>query len=105
MPAPTEAIRYVRQSHREPHGAVGGDDLEDDVEDGVVDRVALEGGRLNDGDEEDGEDDPPKVVRELTTELLADEVAVGFRCGGFGVCCRIDGHATFDAGDEGVFLR
>lgn len=84
MPPARKAIRYIRQPHGEAYGPIGGNDLEDDVEDGVVDGVAFERGGLGDGDEEDGEDDPPEVVRQLAAELLADEVAAGFAGDGFG---------------------
>lgn len=78
MPTPAKGISNVRQADGDAYAAVAGNDFEEDVEDGVVDGVAFELGGFCYGDEEDGEDDPPEVVGELTAELLADEVAAGF---------------------------
>ena len=99
MPPAGKTIRLGRQSDAQPHSAVGGNDFEDDVEDGISDGVAFEGGGFRDGDEEDGEDDPPEVVGQLAAELLPDEVASGFHGGGLGggalTLTRGDGHAAF----------
>ena len=78
VPAATEAIRHIGQTDTDAHASVRGDDLEDDVEDGIIDRVALELAGFGDGDEEDCEHDPPRVVRQLAAELLPDEVTAGF---------------------------
>ena len=74
MPAATEAVREIWGADAEADAAVGGDDLEDDIEDGIVDGVALELARLRDHDEQDGQHDPPQVVRQLAAELLPHEV-------------------------------
>ena len=55
-------------------------------------------GGFGDGDEEDGEDDPPEVVGELAAELLADEVAPGFGAGA-GVTV-VTSHGAFEAAEE-----
>ena len=55
-------------------------------------------GGFGDGDEEDGEDDPPEVVGELAAELLADEVAAGFGAGA-GVTV-VTSHGAFEAAEE-----
>lgn len=66
MPVAREAIRGRRQANGEADGAVGGDDLKDDVKGRIRDGIAFEGRGFGDSDEEDGEDDPPEVVGELT---------------------------------------
>lgn len=75
VPAATEAVRHVGQADADADAAVCGDDLEDDVEDGVVDGVAFELAGFGDGNEEDGEHNPPQVVRQLASKLLPDEIA------------------------------
>ena len=75
MPRPTKTIGLVRHTDTDAYGTVRADDLEDIIEDAEIDGVALEGAGFNHIDKEHGEDDPPKIVRELTAELLPDEIA------------------------------
>ena len=77
MPPPTETIRLARQPRRNPHAAVSRHDFESDVEHAIRDGIAVEIRHLDAGDEEDGEDEPPEIVRELAAHLLADELRAG----------------------------
>ena len=79
VPPPAEGMRGVRQTDADADAAISRDDFEDDVEDGERHWIALELARLCDGDEEDGENDPPYVVSQLTAKLLADEVTSRLR--------------------------
>ena len=63
VPRAAEAVVVPRHTHADPHTPVRRDALEDDVEDGEVDGVAFDLGGFDDGDEEDGQGDPPEIVR------------------------------------------
>ena len=96
VPRAAEAVCLVRHADTNAYGAVSADDLENVVKDAEVDGVALEGAGLDYIDEEDGKDDPPKVVGELAAELLADEVASAFA----GALLLLCGHSTLEAVNE-----
>ena len=101
VPRSAEAICLIRHADTNAHGTVCADDFEDVVEDAEVDGVTLEGAGLDHVDEEDGEDDPPKVVGELAAELLADEVASAFA----GALLLLCGHSTLEAVNEAGLYR
>ena len=96
MEAAAEAIGDARQTNADADAAVGRDDFKYNIEDAVADRIALEGTRFCDADEEDCENDPPHIVRELAAELLADELAVGFEAR-----ARFRGHGALDPAEDG----
>lgn len=85
MPASAEGVCDIRQTHADAHTAIRRDNFEYDVKDRVINRIALELASLRDGDEEDGKNDPPYVVSQLTTKLLADKVTPRL-CGSSLVC-------------------
>jgi len=82
MPAATKAIRLIRQAGRNTDAAIPAHDLERDVEDGVGDGIAVEVRDLDAGDEEDGEDEPPEIVRQLAADLLSYELSASAGGGG-----------------------
>lgn len=99
MPGAREGIRGPGHTSGDADAAVGGDGLEDDVEGAEDDGVAFELAGLGDGDEEDREGDPPEVVGELATELLADEVAAAL-FGAVGLAGR-GGEGAFQGAEDG----
>jgi hypothetical protein len=69
VPGASEAIIVVRDAKGEANSAVSRDDFEDDAEDAEARGMGGEPGSLDDADEEDGEEKPPKVVGELGTDM------------------------------------
>lgn len=122
MPGATEGVRVPRDAGRDADAAVAGDDcrggvsaihdvasrtrgdgvgehtFENDVEGREDDRIALELARLDHGDEQHRERDPPQIVPELAAQLLPEEVlplphlVARLRGGG--------GHHALEAADE-----
>ncbi len=80
MPRTTKAVAIPGQADADADAAVGGHALEDDVENRKVERVAEELGCFDEGDEEDGQGEPPEVVGELGAELVEEEVGAGPGC-------------------------
>ena len=58
--------------------------FENNVEHAECHRITFEGRRFDNGDEKNGDADPPKVVRELTPKLLPHKVTATGRV--FGPC-------------------
>ena len=103
MPAAREAIGGGWRAGADADAAIAADDLEGDVEDGEGDGVGVEVGALDAGDDEDGEDQEPEVVRELARDLLPDEL----RAGGVDAERQVGGGVELGAelGDERRFFH
>jgi len=99
MPAPGKAEILIGQTDTDPHTAVGRDDFEDHIEDGVVDGVRFELARLDNNNEKHSDHNPPQIVRKLSAELLADEIAPRFFTNGH----RAIGEPALQAFDQATF--
>ena len=75
MPRAGERICVPWNARGDTNAAVRGDDFENDIERRKDDWVSLKLPSLGDRDKEDCQTDPPKIVCELATQLLSDEVA------------------------------
>ncbi|XXH02982.1 hypothetical protein Hte_009372 [Hypoxylon texense] len=71
--AAAEAVIYHRKSNADANASVGRDNFKYGVEDGERDRILYEMLRLDDHNEQDGQDEPPQVMGELPTDLVADK--------------------------------
>lgn len=78
MPGAAKRIRRPWYTGTDAHGPIRGHGLEYDVKGREGNGVAFELAGFDDGDEEDGEGEPPDVVRELAAELLTHKVAAVF---------------------------
>ena len=74
VPCATERVRSPWHTGTDPDSPVSRHDFEDDVEGGKDDWVAFELPGLGDCDEKYSKRNPPQIMAELTTELLAEEV-------------------------------
>lgn len=99
MPRGTERGIRTRKAHTDADATVGGDDLEYDVQGRICHGHAAVIAGFCDGNEEDRESDPPKVMAQLGAQLLVDEVTAGCFGGG---CILASEQVVSDQLDEHV---